>query len=66
MKKGDEYIGKESGLRLKVRDKTANSILIEVERRVIDRRTAKIRVDTREREVPNDLVNYLLLGYQQA
>ena len=66
MKKGDEYRGKESGLRLRIKDTSVKSITVEVERRVVDRRTAEIRLETRERVVPKELVDSLLLGYERA
>lgn len=63
MKKGETYIGDESGLWLKVRDKKGKNFVVEVQRRKIDRKTGEITYHVNEREVPEHLVHFLLLGY---
>jgi hypothetical protein len=63
MKKGDSYVGETSGLCLKIGDKTKDGVNMEIERRIIDRKTGEVKIEVRERFVPNALVATVLLGY---
>jgi hypothetical protein len=66
MKKGDKYVGKKSGLCLKIKDTSAKELIVMAERRTVDKRTGEIKVEERERVVPIRLVPTMLLGYEKA
>lgn len=51
-KKGDKYISNLTGHGMKVTGVTKKEVTIEVERRVINKSTAEIKMDVRTRVVP--------------
>jgi hypothetical protein len=66
MKKGDEYVGEKSGLRLKIRDITLRSVIADVQRRIVDKKTGEIVIEDREREISKDIIELALKGYKKV
>lgn len=66
MKKGDNFRGIQSGLRLTLRDIKGKTYFFTVERKVVDKKTGEIVIEEREREVSLDLLHFFMKGYEKA
>lgn len=66
MKTGDTYIGRDSGLCIKIRNKADGMFELECERRILDKKTGEVTIETRTRHVPVGDMHYVLLGYDRA
>jgi hypothetical protein len=65
MKKGDRYIS-DSGLGAVVVKVTTKVITVELERKVLDKRTGEFKVEKRTREIPVDRWKYFEVGYRST
>lgn len=55
----------ESGLEMNVVEETDEGYLVNVQRRVVDKKTGEVKVETRERMVPYGLWDVFTMGYEE-
>jgi hypothetical protein len=67
MKKGDEFVSKEDGVkRARILDIRKEEVVIAFERRRVDKSTGEVSLDEAERTVPKHLVPTTLKAYEKA
>jgi hypothetical protein len=64
---GANYISSQgTNLRLTVKAVKKVDVSFEVERRIVDRKTGELTIETRERTVPKELWRHVISAYEQA
>jgi hypothetical protein len=64
---GEKYISAQgTNLRLTVKEVTPADVTFEVERKIVDRKTGELTIETRERTVPKELWRHVISAYSKA